>query len=62
MTTTPPTPHIHRWLIKASWRATALKFHVRARTQEEAWEKGKNYILRKQGGTSCLEIVVLGTV
>lgn len=50
------------FLVKASWRATAIKFYVVAKNEDDAWNKASRMVKRMFGGLSCEEIKVLGTV
>ena len=50
------------WLVKAIWRGTSLKLKIVARDEQEAWDKASNQVKRMQGGISCLELKVLGTI
>lgn len=55
MSKSKPLP---KWLVKASWRATAKLFHVRARTAEGAWEKG---VVNKEA-YGAMDVVVIGKI
>lgn len=47
-------PKRHRYLYKASWRGTALRFFVEAHNEDEAERKAARQVMRMQGGISCL--------
>lgn len=52
---------IPEWIVKCSWRATAIRLKIRAKDEQEAWDKASKQVLRMEGGQWCHEIEVLGT-
>ena len=50
------------FLVKAVWRGTSLKLKVRAKDEDDAWERASKIVKRMQGGISCLELIVMGTI
>lgn len=50
----------HEWIFKASWRATAVKMVVLARTYEEAEEKAARIVKRMEGGQDCMDLTYVG--
>ena len=52
---------LKRYLFKASWRATALKFWVEAHDEAHALRKAEREVLRMIGGIWCLDIQLLKT-
>lgn len=46
----------YTFLFKASWRATALSFHVLAPNEDVAQRKAEGKVLRMEGGVHCLEV------
>jgi hypothetical protein len=48
--------HKHTWLVKASWRATALKFIVEAGNAKQALMKAEGRVFRMEGGVFCHEV------
>lgn len=47
------------FLVKCSWRATALHLKVNAKDAEDAWEKAARQVKRMFGGLGCEEITVI---
>lgn len=52
-------PKLYRYVYKASWRATALKFWVEARDEEHAYKKAARLVTRMEGGMCCLDLELL---
>ena len=50
------------WLVKCSWRGTAIKLKVVAKDSDDAWDKASKLVKRMEGGMSCEDITVLGTI
>ena len=50
-----------RYLFKAAWRATALKFWVEAKDEAHAIRKAEQEVLHMIGGIWCLDIQLLRT-
>jgi translation elongation factor EF-1beta len=50
------------FLVKAMWRATAIKMKVVAKDEEDAWDKAAKLVKKMEGGSSCIEIKVMGTI
>jgi hypothetical protein len=50
----------HRYLFKASWRATALKFYIDAQNEKQAIKRAEGKVFRMEGGQSCLEVQLIG--
>ena len=48
-----------RYLFKAAWRATALKFWVDAHSEDEAVKKAERTVIRMEGGTHCMDLQLL---
>lgn len=46
----------HEWVFKASWRATAIKVKLLARTYEEALVKVQRLVKKLEGGQDCMDI------
>lgn len=46
----------HEWVFKASWRATAVRLVVLARTYEEAEEKAWKVVRKMEGGQDCMDL------
>lgn len=49
----------HRWLAKASWRGTSMKFYIDAQNEAQALKKAEGQVFRMQGGMSCLEVKIV---
>jgi hypothetical protein len=47
------------FLCKAEWRSTALRFHVQAKNENQAWHKAWGQVARSQGGDDCLKVTIL---
>ncbi len=50
------------FLVKCSWRGTSLKLKIQARNPDMAWDKASKLVKKMQGGMTCMDIEVLGTV
>lgn len=50
------------WLVKASWRSTAVKIYVKAKDELHAWDRASKQVKKMLGGMACADIQVLGTV
>lgn len=48
------------WAVKCVWHSTAITIKVRAKTEEDAWNRAASQVKRMEGGMSCLELRVLG--
>lgn len=49
----------HRYLFKAAWRATAIKFIIEAQNEKQAIKRAEGKVFRMEGGPSCLEVTLL---
>lgn len=49
-----------RYLFKAEWRGTALRFWVEARNEAEAEEKAAKKVMKMEGGMSCMGLRLIG--
>ena len=48
-----------RYLFKAAWRATALKFWVEAKDEAQAIRRAEREVLQMIGGAWCLDLQLL---
>lgn len=46
----------HRYLFKAQWRGTALRFYIDADDIEYAYKKAERAVMKMLGGSMCLSI------
>lgn len=53
---------VPRWLVKAMWAATAVKFKVYAKDEAGAWDCAWKQVSKMFGGDSCLRVIVLRRV
>ena len=48
------------WICKCVWHSTACKIVVNAKNESEAWDVAWRKVARTEGGSSCLQITVIG--
>ena len=51
-----------RYLFKAAWRATALKFWVDAKDEAQAIRRAEREVLRMEGGAWCIDLILLNVM
>lgn len=49
----------HQFLVKASWRATAILLKIDAKDEEEAMVKAAKKVLKMEGGVHCTNIELI---
>jgi hypothetical protein len=54
-----PKP-LHKFLAKAEWQGTALKFHVLAKTFEDAQLRAERQVKKMEGRDTILNISIIG--
>jgi hypothetical protein len=59
VSTSPKDKLMKDFLCKAEWRSTALRFHVQAKNENQAWHKAWGQVARSQGGDDCLKVTIL---
>ena len=57
-----PQPILHRYLFKASWGGTAIKFWVEAKNSDAARRKAEREVFRMEGGVRCLDLELIHTI
>lgn len=50
------------YLVKCSWRATAVTLKIQAKDEGEAWDKASKKVMKMLGGQWCQDIEVKGVV
>lgn len=48
-----------RYLVKAMWQGTAMKFWVEALNRKQAWHRAWGQVSRADGGDTCLSVEIL---
>ena len=51
-----PKPKLNRYLFKAEWQGTALRFWVEAKDEDAATVKASRQVLRGEGGVHCYRL------
>ena len=54
-----PKSKKRRFLFKAAWRGTALRFWIDAVDEKDAAERAAKYVMRMEGGVRCLDLELL---
>lgn len=47
------------FIVKCSWRATAITLKVEAKDEQAAWDRAAKMVMRMEGGQGCHEIQIL---
>ena len=50
-----------RYLYKAAWRATSIKFWVSAMDEDQAWKRAERTVMRMEGGIHCMGLELMRT-
>lgn len=58
MSTTERKSVSHKYLFKASWGGTALKFWIDAVNKKQAQKRAERYVFLMEGGPTCLELTL----